>query len=81
MALWLQDVVKRYPGGVDALRGVSLEIPDGDQVALVGPSGSGKTTMLTIMGTLERPTSGSVRVADRDVVEAPDAELSGIRAY
>jgi putative ABC transport system ATP-binding protein len=81
VALWLQDVVKRYPGGVEALRGVSLEIPDGDQVALVGPSGSGKTTMLTIMGTLERPTSGSVRVADRDVVKAPDAELSGIRAH
>jgi putative ABC transport system ATP-binding protein len=81
VALWLQDVVKRYPGGVDALRGVTLEIPDGDRVALVGPSGSGKTTMLTIMGTLERPTSGSVRVAEHDVVKAPDAELAGIRAY
>jgi putative ABC transport system ATP-binding protein len=81
VAVWLKDVVKRYPGDVEALRGVNLEIPDGDRVALVGPSGSGKTTMLTIMGTLERPTSGSVRVADRDVVSAPDAELAGIRAY
>ena len=55
-ALALRDVVKEYPGGVAALRGVSVEIDRGEQVAVVGPSGSGKTTMLTIMGTLERPT-------------------------
>jgi putative ABC transport system ATP-binding protein len=51
-ALVLRDVVKEYPGGVAALRGVSVEIGCGEQVAVVGPSGSGKTTMLTIMGTL-----------------------------
>ncbi len=81
MALELDRVVKEYPGGVAALRGVSLEVPDGDQVAVVGPSGSGKTTMLTIMGTLERSTRGSVRVAGQDVGSASDRELAGLRAH
>ncbi len=81
VALRLGDVVKQYPGGVLALRGVTVEIETGDQVAVVGPSGSGKTTMLTVLGTLERPTSGSVEVAGRDVVEASDVELAGLRAH
>jgi putative ABC transport system ATP-binding protein len=80
-ALALQDVVKEYRGGVMALRGVSVEIPEGDQVAVVGPSGSGKTTMLTILGTLERATSGSVTVSGRDIADAGDAELAGLRAH
>jgi putative ABC transport system ATP-binding protein len=80
-ALRLRDVVKEYPGGVYALREVSVEIDGGDQVAVVGPSGSGKTTMLTILGTLERPSSGDVTVAGRDTVRASDAELSGLRAH
>jgi putative ABC transport system ATP-binding protein len=80
-ALQLRDVGKEYPGGVAALRGVSVEIPRGDQVAVVGPSGSGKTTMLTILGTLERPTFGDVEVVGRDVVTASDAELAGLRAH
>jgi putative ABC transport system ATP-binding protein len=63
------------------LRGVSLEIPNGDRVAVIGPSGSGKTTLLTILGTLERATSGTVRVAGRDVGDASDSELAGLRAY
>jgi putative ABC transport system ATP-binding protein len=77
----LDGVVKEYPGGVAALRGVSVEIDDGEQVAVIGPSGSGKTTMLTIMGTLERPTSGEVQVAGRDVGSASDNELAGLRAH
>ena len=81
MALELDGVVKEYPGGVAALRGVSLEVPDGDQVAVVGPSGSGKTTMLTIMGTLERSTAGAVRVAGHDIGSASDRELAGLRAH
>jgi putative ABC transport system ATP-binding protein len=81
VALALDEVVKEYPGGVAALRGVSLEIPDGDQVAVVGPSGSGKTTMLTIMGTLERATGGRVEVAGRDVGSASDLQLAGLRAH
>ncbi|MHB1569002.1 MAG: ABC transporter ATP-binding protein [Solirubrobacteraceae bacterium] len=80
-AVSLQQVEKRYPGGVTALRGVTIDIASGDQVAVVGPSGSGKTTLLTIMGTLERPTSGSVRVVGRDVQKASDAELAGLRAH
>ena len=77
----LTAVVKKYPAGVAALRGVTLEVPDGDQVAVVGPSGSGKTTMLTIMGTLERSTSGSVRVAGHDIGSASDRDLAGLRAH
>ena len=80
-ALALREVVKEYPGGVHALRGVSVEVATGDRVAVVGPSGSGKTTMLTVLGTLERPTSGAVEVAGRDVVAATDVELAGLRAF
>jgi putative ABC transport system ATP-binding protein len=80
-ALRLAGVSKEYPGGVHALRNVSVEIGEGEQVAVVGPSGSGKTTMLTILGTLERPSSGSVEVAGRDVVKASDADLAGLRAH
>ena len=79
--LALDRVDKEYPGGVVALRGVTVDIPAGDQVAVVGPSGSGKTTMLTILGTLERPTSGEVRIGGRDVATATDRELAGVRAH
>jgi putative ABC transport system ATP-binding protein len=81
VSLELGEVVKEYPGGVAALRGVSIDIPDGDQVAVVGPSGSGKTTMLTIMGTLERATRGRVLVAGHDAGSASDLELAGLRAH
>jgi putative ABC transport system ATP-binding protein len=81
MSVVLTDVVKEYPGGVTALRDVSVNIPAGAQVAVVGPSGSGKTTMLTILGTLERPTSGDVRVAGHDTTTASDGELAGLRAH
>ena len=80
MALALDEVTKEYAGGVLALRGVGVEIADGDQVAVVGPSGSGKTTMLTIMGTLERASAGRVQVARHDVGAASDGELAGLRA-
>ena len=81
MSLELDDVVKEYPGGVAALRNVTVRVPDGDQVAVVGPSGSGKTTMLTVMGTLERASSGRVYVGGHDVASASDAELAGLRAH
>ncbi len=81
VALRLRGVSKVYPGEVHALRGVSVEVESTEQVAVVGPSGSGKTTMLTVLGTLERPSSGAVEVAGRDVVEATDLELAGLRAH
>src|SRR5262249_28082236 len=65
----------------DALRGVSLTIREGELVAIVGQSGSGKTTLVHVMGTLERPTRGVVRVAGQDVSEMSDRELSGLRAW
>ena len=81
--LELEQVVKRYPGEppVEALRGVSLAIRDGEMVAIVGQSGSGKTTLIHVMGTLERPTAGAVRIAGRDVSALPDRQLSGLRAW
>ena len=80
-ALRLREVTKHYPGGVEALRGVSVEIAAGERVAVVGPSGSGKTTMLTVLGTLERATAGQVEVAGHDVVGASDGGLAGLRAH
>ena len=78
--LELHDVRKTYPGGVEALRGVSLRIERGELIAIVGPSGSGKSTLLHLMGTLDRPTSGRIAVEGRDVSAAGDDELAGVRA-
>ncbi len=78
--LELIDVVKDYPGGVQALRGVNLTVCEGELCAIVGPSGSGKSTLLHIMGTLERPTNGVVRIAGSDVAEASDGGLAALRA-
>jgi putative ABC transport system ATP-binding protein len=77
--LVLDRVEKRY-GSVAALRGVSLRVRPGELVAVVGPSGSGKSTMLNIIGTLDRPTAGTVRVAGADVAELSDDALSRLRA-
>ncbi|MGH2940587.1 MAG: ABC transporter ATP-binding protein [Solirubrobacterales bacterium] len=78
--LELRDVRKSYPGGVEALRGVSLRIGRGELAAIVGPSGSGKSTLLHLMGTLDRPTAGSVAIEGRNLASASDDELSGLRA-
>ncbi|HEY2479757.1 MAG TPA: ABC transporter ATP-binding protein [Solirubrobacterales bacterium] len=78
--LELHDVRKAYPGGVEALRGVSLAIGLGELIAIVGPSGSGKSTLLHLMGTLDRPTSGTVAIEGRDLSQAGDDELAGLRA-
>lgn len=65
---------------VPALRGVTFTVTQGELVAIVGPSGSGKTTLLHIMGTLERPTSGTVRIDGVDVAALDDRELAVLRA-
>jgi putative ABC transport system ATP-binding protein len=81
--LELAGVTKSYPGTppVTALAAVDLRIYQGERLAVRGPSGSGKSTLLHILGTLERPTSGVVRVAGRDVSALSDAELSAVRGH
>jgi putative ABC transport system ATP-binding protein len=81
-ALELHKVTKEYGGSpsVIALRTVSLTVAMGEFVAIVGPSGSGKTTMLSIAGTLERPTTGRVVIAGSSVEELSDDELADVRS-
>ena len=69
-----------YPGGVRALREVSLTVDAGETVAVVGPSGSGKSTLLQLMGTLDRPTSGRVAIRGLDVAGLSDRSLSALRS-
>jgi len=82
LVLELQQVTKTYPGSpqVHALRGVSLQVAAGELVAVLGPSGSGKTTLLHVSGTLDRASTGSVRLAGLDVAGLGDRELAGLRA-
>jgi putative ABC transport system ATP-binding protein len=76
----LRGVSKTYPGGVTALRGVDLDIAYGELLGIVGPSGSGKSTMLHIIGTLDQPSSGMVRIDGYDVSRLTDRQLSALRA-
>jgi putative ABC transport system ATP-binding protein len=78
----IDDVTKSYPGQppVQALRGVNLTIGEGELVGIVGPSGSGKTTLLQLMGTLDRPTSGHVRMTGLDIATMADDDVTYLRA-
>ena len=80
--LELDGVSKVYPGQppVRALAGVSLRVAAGELAAIVGPSGSGKSTLLHLMGTLDKPTGGTVRVTGIDAARMSDRELSALRA-
>jgi putative ABC transport system ATP-binding protein len=80
--LELDNVIKVYPAEppVTALRGVSFTVTAGELVGIVGPSGSGKTTLLHLMGSLDRPSSGHVRVTGFDIAELSDRELAALRA-
>jgi putative ABC transport system ATP-binding protein len=80
--LELDGVTKEYPGSppVRALDRVSLAMTAGELTAIVGPSGSGKSTLLHLMGTLDKPTTGTVRVTGLDVARMRDGELAGLRA-
>jgi len=82
MVLELDAVTKTYPSQppVAALRGVSFDVAEGELLAIAGPSGSGKSTLLHPMGTLDRPSSGAVRVTGLDVARMGDREVSALRA-
>jgi ABC-type lipoprotein export system ATPase subunit len=82
--LKLASVSKRYaapdkPDALTVLQEVSLEVAGGESLAIVGPSGSGKSTLLHIMGTLDRPTSGSVTLGDQDLITLNDQQLAAVR--
>jgi putative ABC transport system ATP-binding protein len=80
--LELDAVTKTYPARppVEALRGVGFTVGEGDLVAVTGPSGSGKSTLLHLMGTLDRPSTGTVRITGLDAATMGDRELSRLRA-
>jgi putative ABC transport system ATP-binding protein len=80
--LQVEQVTKSYPSQppVTALRGVSFTVATGELIAIVGPSGSGKTTLLHVLGTLDRPSTGRVRVAGLDIGMLNDRELATLRA-
>ncbi|MBQ3950804.1 MAG: ABC transporter ATP-binding protein [Bacteroidales bacterium] len=74
----VQNIFKSY-GSLQVLKNVSLEIRQGEVVSIVGASGAGKTTLLQIMGTLDRPDSGTVRIKDTDITRLSERELSRFR--
>jgi putative ABC transport system ATP-binding protein len=80
--LRLSAVTKSYPGDppLQVLRAVDLVVHAGEMLSIIGPSGSGKSTLLHIMGTLDRPTTGVVRIAGRDLAGMGDGSISSVRA-
>jgi len=80
----LTGITRTYEVGgrpVHALRGVDLQIPDGDYIAIMGPSGSGKSTLLNLLGCLDRPTTGSYVLDGREVANLSDEDLSLVRRH
>jgi len=82
MTLLTDQLCKDYPtrsGSLPVLRGITLEVPDGEALAIMGPSGSGKSTLLYILGTLERPTSGSLKLEGQDPFALSEPQLADFR--
>src|SRR5262252_5220016 len=82
MSLHVQHLAKDYPtrsGALNVLRDVNLDLERGDALAVMGPSGSGKSTLLHILGTLDRPTAGSVRLDDADPFTLSERKLAEFR--
>ena len=81
--LELRSVGKTYPPptAITALANVDLTVGLGETVSITGPSGSGKSTLLNVLGTLERPSTGTVRIGGTDTSTIPDRQLSGLRAW
>jgi putative ABC transport system ATP-binding protein len=83
VSIHLQDVAKTYRMGaieVHALRGVSVDIRDGELMAIMGPSGSGKSTLMNILGCLDAPTSGSYLLDGEEVARLNDDQLAAVRS-
>jgi putative ABC transport system ATP-binding protein len=81
-AVSADDVTRRYGSGeaaVDALRGVTIDIPRGQFAAIMGPSGSGKSTLMHVLAGLDQPTSGTVHIAGEDITNMNDAQLTKLR--
>src|SRR5687768_14921691 len=81
-AVAAEDVTRRYGEGenaVDALQGVSLEVPSGQLTAVMGPSGSGKSTLMHVLAGLDQPTNGRVWVAGQEITSMGDKELTELR--
>jgi putative ABC transport system ATP-binding protein len=79
-----RGLLKEYgsgPARVQAVRGVDLDVAAGESVAIIGPSGCGKSTLLYLLGGLERPTAGSLRLADRPLERLPEAQLARLRRH
>jgi lipoprotein-releasing system ATP-binding protein len=82
MSLRIDQLCKEYPtrsGPLSVLRDISFELNHGEALAVMGPSGSGKSTLLHILGTLDQPTSGSVRLEGKDPFALPERELADFR--
>jgi len=76
----LEQVTKRYGDGPDVLRDLDWAVAPGESLAILGPSGCGKSTLLNLIGTLDRPTAGRVRVAGQDTTTLTDAQTATLRA-
>ena len=84
LILELKNIVKHYEvpsreAPVEVLKGISLQVKQGDALAIIGPSGSGKSTLLNIMGTLDKPTSGLINFTGRDLATLDDSDLAKMR--